>query len=226
MARNAALIVAAMSFNFLLACSSSQQGGERVHLPFSSIEGDFDITLPPGTVGRGNQDGAVVGNPLAVTFEPPVHPIGHIKSLRIDGHEVALEATELNDGMLRTRRFGDLEFLLLGPAVFEIRATKGQVSQIQSWLAETAASPATSIENPFQGAPPGDPIEVATAALIKAGHDCARVVSARRVNGGSIMATCSDGEDYRIASLGDYGTLALRCSVARKVAPETLVDNC
>lgn len=226
MTHYATQIVAVILLNFVVACSSSQQGGERVRLPFSNIQGDFDITLPPGTIGRGNRDGAFVGDPLAVTFESPVHPLGYIKSLRIEGQDVALEATELSEGMLRTQRFGDLEFLLLGPAVFEIRATEAQISRIQSWLDETAASPTQSAESPFHGAPPGDPIEVATAALKKAGHECAQVVAAERVNGGSIMATCSDGEDYRIASLGEYGTLALKCSVARKVAPETLVDNC
>lgn len=226
MTKPATLIIAAISFNCLLACSAPEQSGERVQLPFGSIQGNFDITLPPGTIGRGNQDGAAAGNPLAVTFEPPVHPLGHVKSLEIEGQDVALEATELKDGMLRTQRFGELEFLLLGPAVFEIRATRGQISQIQSWLDAQAASPTQSTESPFQGAPPGDPIEVAAAALKRAGHECAQIGAAKRVDGGSIMATCSDGEDYRITSHGDYGTLALKCSVVRKVAPETLVNNC
>ncbi|HQX77088.1 MAG TPA: hypothetical protein PK681_10155 [Steroidobacteraceae bacterium] len=226
MTRYATLIVVAILSDFLAACSAPEQSDERVQLPFSNIEGDFDITLPPGTVGRGNRDGAIVGDPLAVRFESPVHPLGHVKSLMIEGYDVALEATELNDGMLSTQRFGDLEFLLVGPAVFELRATKSQVSQIQLWLTETGASSATSAGGPLQGESPGDPVEFATAALRSAGHDCAKVVSAKRVNGGSIMATCSDGEDYRITSHGDYGTLALKCSVLRRVSPETLVDGC
>lgn len=66
----------------------------------------------------------------------------------------------------------------------------------------------------FGPAPKGDARTVARQAIDAAPHPCPKVVSARRLNDGSIHAECSNGEDYRIVS-GRGEALAMRCKAVR-----------
>jgi hypothetical protein len=68
-------------------------------------------------------------------------------------------------------------------------------------------------------APRGDATAVAVAAIKAAEHPCGRVTGASRMTDGSVRATCSNGETYRIGTL--KGELfALRCSAARRMGIE------
>ena len=65
-------------------------------------------------------------------------------------------------------------------------------------------------------APSGTPATVAARIIANADHPCPKVLDAFRMDDGSVRATCSNGETYRIATLN--GTeFALRCSAASKM---------
>ena len=44
--------------------------------------------------------------------------------------------------------------------------------------------------------------------------DCPLVIEAARVGDGSIVARCSNGEKFRVFSVGSVGPVALKCSAA------------
>jgi len=64
-----------------------------------------------------------------------VHPLGSVRSLAIEGNNVVLTDTLLVEGMLATRDFGPLEFIMLGPSDVEVHATAAQIDQITKWIA-------------------------------------------------------------------------------------------
>lgn len=71
-------------------------------------------------------------------------------------------------------------------------------------------------------APGGIPKTVASAAIAEAGHACGAVRDALRVPpDGSIVATCSNGERFRVFTIADQEdkdvTVALKCSAAEKL---------
>jgi len=69
----------------------------------------------------------------------------------------------------------------------------------------------------FRAAPAGNPVTVAQR-IIRANFDrsvCPRVTRAERLQGGSIRATCSNGETFRAFEI-DGQPVALRCSVAAR----------
>lgn len=69
----------------------------------------------------------------------------------------------------------------------------------------------------FRAAPAGNPVTVAQR-IIRANFDqsiCPRVTHAERLEGGSIRATCSNGETFRAFEI-DGQPVALRCSVAAR----------
>ncbi len=115
----------------VVGCSNDSADTERVSLPFDSIEADVDLHIPPGTEGKPSGDGAW---PPSIVFDPPVHPLGEVRWLRIEKKDVPLESTELKDGMLKTKEFGDLELVMLGPSRLELHATRAQISKIEDWL--------------------------------------------------------------------------------------------
>jgi hypothetical protein len=115
-----------------VGCSrESGSSTERIKLPFEVIRADLDIEIPSGTEGRFTGDGEW---PPRMIFDPPVHPLGHVRSLQIENRDVALRSTELTDGMLATRDFGEIEFILLGPGQIEARATRKQIGKIEKWI--------------------------------------------------------------------------------------------
>ena len=77
-----------------------------------------------------------------------------------------------------------------------------------------AVTHATAIAATIGPAPAGDTARVSLTVLKEADHPCPRVSSASRMQDGSIRASCSNGEDYRIVS-ADGRPLAMRCSAAR-----------
>lgn len=69
----------------------------------------------------------------------------------------------------------------------------------------------------FGAAPAGEPVAVAQR-IIRTNFDrtiCPRVTRAQRLEGGSIRATCSNGETFRVFQI-DGQAVALRCSAARR----------
>jgi hypothetical protein len=127
----------------LAACGG---GGERVLLPFRNVIADVDLALPAGTIGVGCGDGAVVGTSC---FDPPVHPLGEVRSLSIEGHGIALAATALENGMLSTRDFGQFELQIsrIDPTsaqVFDILVTERQIRQLESLVGQRAARAGTT----------------------------------------------------------------------------------
>ncbi len=72
-------------------------------------------------------------------------------------------------------------------------------------------------EPAFGAAPAGNPVAVAQR-IIRANFDrsvCPRVTRAERLQGGSIRATCSNGETFRAFEIGGQ-PVAMRCSVAAR----------
>jgi hypothetical protein len=65
-------------------------------------------------------------------------------------------------------------------------------------------------------APYGEPKKVAADVIAKAEHPCGRVTAAVRTNDGGILAQCSNGERYLIATINGM-PFALKCSAARKL---------
>lgn len=115
-----------------VGCSNEWgSSSERIKLPFEVLRADFDIEIPSGTEGRFAGEGEW---PPRMIFDPPVHPLGHVRSLQIEERDVALRSTELTNGMLATRDFGEIEFILLGPGQIEARATRKQIVKIEKWI--------------------------------------------------------------------------------------------
>lgn len=106
---------------------------QLVNLPFASIEADLDLTIPDGTEARFAENSGVWGM-IEMRFPEPVHPGGEVRSLAIDELDVALVETTLVEGMLKTRDFGELEVLMLGPSNIAMRATRSQIEAIRAEL--------------------------------------------------------------------------------------------
>jgi len=84
-------------------------------------------------------------------------------------------------------------------------------------FALSAAALAQATEPRFGAAPAGNPTTVAQR-IIRSNFDasvCPRVTRAERLEGGSIRATCSNGETFRAFEI-DGQPVALRCSVAAR----------
>lgn len=110
-----------------------EAGGERVMLPFRNVVADVDLTLPAGVMAVGCGDGSFVGESC---FDPPVHPIGEVRTLSIEGHDIAVADTKLVDGMLRTKEFGQFEFSVsrFDPSSgksFDILVTERQIRKLE-----------------------------------------------------------------------------------------------
>jgi len=63
------------------------------------------MTLSDGPMeyNRGNSD-----------FDPPVHPKGTIETLSLHGKVIPLKTRDINDGIISTKDFGEIEVILLG----------------------------------------------------------------------------------------------------------------
>ena len=107
----------------------------RIPLPFE-ITVDWRVEVPKGVELSLGGDGLWGAAMLNAKFKEPVHPIGYVKSLQIEGHQVALENTQLDEGLLSTKEFGDIEFFLLGPGGdSEVWATREQIKAIAEMIA-------------------------------------------------------------------------------------------
>jgi hypothetical protein len=74
----------------------------------------------------------------------------------------------------------------------------------------------------FEPAPEGEPAIVAQE-IIQANFDepdCPLVVDAKRLGDGTIRASCSSGEIFRVFSMPSMGGVALKCSAALKMGIE------
>ncbi len=114
------------------ACDS--ESDEMVLLSFGGVGAyaDLDIHLPPNTVGRLASEGGLLS--AGAVFDPPVHPIGEVRSLSVHGHDIALESMTLQDGMLMTKEFGAIEFLIPQEGSIEMWGTQSQQDAIEDWL--------------------------------------------------------------------------------------------
>ena len=122
--------------NFPIAIPMLSMGeGERVQLPFRPISGDVDFSFDE-FLARGSGDGELLTGMNFTPLEPQT-PKGQVNSLSIAGHDVALAATTLEDGMLATQDFGALEIVMTGSGTgggFQVRATPDQIRAISTWL--------------------------------------------------------------------------------------------
>ena len=126
-------IAGVMMLGILIACTSEPE--ERQLVPFDDWRGGHDIQVPGGVWGKGCPDGD--GQPIGIAcFDPPIHPEGHIRWLKIGGHDVALADTRLREGMLQTRDFGAVEIIMPRTNRTEMLATPSQIKSIESWLAD------------------------------------------------------------------------------------------
>ncbi len=114
----------------LNGCGS--EGIERVQLSFGDVYADFDIHLPPNTVGKLAREGGLLSE--GAVFDPPVHPIGEVRTLSIRGHKIELESTILKDGLLMTVDFSTIEFLIPQEGRIEMWGTQKQKEAIEKWL--------------------------------------------------------------------------------------------
>ena len=68
-------------------------------------------------------------------FDTPVHPTGKVISLEISEMPIELKNTELKNGILSTKDYGDIEVLLTGlkhgKPVFELRTSQPQIDYLK-----------------------------------------------------------------------------------------------
>jgi len=136
MAAGRSFILGITLFLSALLSGCGPDSDEKVLLSFggTGTYADLDIHLPPGTVGRLAREGALLSE--GAVFDPPVHPIGEVRSLSIRGHDIELESTTLVDGMLMTKDFGAIEFLIPQERSIEMWGTQSQKDEIEDWLSE------------------------------------------------------------------------------------------
>ena len=122
--------------NFPIAIPMVSMGEEdRVQLPFRPITGDVDLSAG-NFLARGSGDGEPLTGMNFTTLEPQT-PQGKVNSLTIAGHDIGIAVTELQDGMLTTDDFGDLEIVLTGSGSgggMQVRGTADQIRAIGEWL--------------------------------------------------------------------------------------------
>jgi hypothetical protein len=104
-----------------------------IRIPFELMT-DVKITIPEGTHASlidGVWDGSM-------RFDPPVHPIGHVSLLQSNGKAIVLVNTEITNGVVTTRDFGDIEVWLLGAGPrgggLEFRASPRQIKAMKQYL--------------------------------------------------------------------------------------------
>jgi len=121
-------------FLFASISGCESEADEKVLLSFggAGAYADLDIHLPPDTIGRPAREGALLS--AGVVFDPPVHPIGEVRSLSFRGHDIELESTTLQDGMLMTKEFGAIEFLIPQEGSIEMWGAQSQKDAIEDWL--------------------------------------------------------------------------------------------
>jgi hypothetical protein len=111
---------------------------DRVCLPFK-VEAEYTFDVPAGTTGvLAGPDGPI--SSARVAFEPPLRTSGSVRFLMVRGRQVDLETGEMHGGMVATKQFGELEFLIRhsGPDGYEIRATLPQLRQLRAWIDATS----------------------------------------------------------------------------------------
>ena len=86
--------------------------------------------------------------------------------------------------------------------MLEISTSDTTILAMKSVLVFTVVLTTTLVAAQTAGsAPPGEPRTVAARAIVEAKHPCPALNSAKRLKDGSILAKCSNGEDYRIFTL-------------------------
>ncbi len=92
---------------------------------------ETDIEIPEGIKGSASSE----MDPSITDFETPVRPEGNVFSLRICEMPIELRDTELKNGILSTKNYGDIEVYMLGlrqgESIFELRATHNQIISLE-----------------------------------------------------------------------------------------------
>jgi len=91
------------------------------------IDAVVHLTVPPGTVAKLNSD-------LSAKFDPPVHPLGTIDSLKLYGKAIPLASKDLKEGLLTTVGFGDFEVFMTrdSGANLELRAFPADIEKLKN----------------------------------------------------------------------------------------------
>jgi hypothetical protein len=109
---------------------------QRVNIPFDlQYRGHFDV--PPG-VRSGICNGP--WDPLSKCFYPPVHPLGTFESLSYKGQIIELDNANLQEGIIKTKEFGDFEVFMYkisrerGSIQLGFRAAQESVQRLETKL--------------------------------------------------------------------------------------------
>ena len=97
-----------------------------------ALVADVSLRIPQGTVSKVP---AGLWDPSAADFDPPVHPLGTVESLKLNGKDIPLASKELKDGLLTTVGFGEIEVFLKGirggDADLEYRAFPDEIEKLK-----------------------------------------------------------------------------------------------
>ena len=128
--------IALLAFFSIFVTGCESDSSEKVLLSFggSGAYADLNIHLPPNTQGRLASEGGLLSG--GAVFDPPVHPLGEVRSLSIHGHDIEIENTTLQDGFLATKEFGAIEFLIPREGKIEMWGTQDQKDKMEKWLSK------------------------------------------------------------------------------------------
>jgi len=101
----------------------------KVELPFEAY---INLKIPEGAKSRVPEG---VWDPSAANFDPPIHPLGTIDTLKLYGKVIPLKIKELKEGIISTNDFGEIEILLTaisnGSAILEYRAFPSDIEKLK-----------------------------------------------------------------------------------------------
>jgi hypothetical protein len=137
------IVIIILTAIFYTGCDNSEEASSSFSSPFGPkkppeiIKITYDhkiyaeIEMPEEATGSASND----IEPSNIEFKTPLHPEGEVISLELGEMPVEIKKSELKDGFLLTKRFGKIEFLLLGikdgKKIFELRATQKQVNNLK-----------------------------------------------------------------------------------------------
>lgn len=121
------------------AAASEVSAAKMIPLPFDEIVGDYDFQEPPALKQEGH------GSSDTMFYHEVIHPTGQVRSLTINGKEVAIKNPVLTDGLIETQDFGPIEFRLLGvmnnQTIVQVLASQESVAKMQTVVPQNKAHP-------------------------------------------------------------------------------------
>ena len=101
----------------------------KAELPFEAY---IKLKIPEGAKSRVPEG---VWDPSAAIFDPPIHPLGTIDTLKLYNKVIPLKIKELKEGIISTNDFGEIEIFLTGisngGAILEYRAFPSDIEKLK-----------------------------------------------------------------------------------------------